>query len=123
MHELQKVARDRMARGRPEDGVYWTIRTNRSLSVINPFRNGRRWERAQAIEAPAHLTCIKLGSMADAMLVRGFEIRGLHDRTFVPSWTEPLPVRMTDPLCEGPSYGYVNGSKRMWSVPIPLSRP
>jgi hypothetical protein len=79
MHELQKVACDRIARGRTEDGVYWTTWTNRSLSVIDPFRNGRRWERAQAVEAPADLTCLKLGSMVTAMLVRGFEIRGLHD--------------------------------------------
>jgi hypothetical protein len=42
MHALQKVARDRISRGRSEDGVYWTFRTKRSLSVIYPFRNGGR---------------------------------------------------------------------------------
>jgi hypothetical protein len=79
MHELQKFARARVAPRPTRAQNQRTVRTSCSLSVVDPIQNSRRWVCTQAIETPADLTCLKLGSMVGAMFVHGFEIWGLHD--------------------------------------------
>jgi hypothetical protein len=75
VHPLQKLLRDREARGRADDGINRAFWAERCLPIVNPFVNSTWRKGREAVEAPAYIALFDFSPMSYAVFVRELKVR------------------------------------------------
>lgn len=69
MHAVQEFRRDRIARGRANNGINCAFWTLGGLALVAPFRDLRRGKDCKAVKAAAQGTGLQFHAMEHAMLM------------------------------------------------------